>query len=154
MNNNGSAVVVVLLFLGVVSMIGAGLILQNKLDVQFNSAIKNVDSMQSLADAGAAKSFQNLPKTMPKSFSGDPVVVGDVTTVSISGVGKYKYRGIFVGPGSAIASCGTGNEASEGSGYGEKISAYYWIAQGSGQTAGGGDTAATVEIACHRCTKE
>jgi hypothetical protein len=62
-NNNGSAMVLVVMILGVVSLIGVGLMSMSRLDIKFSAAIRNYDKMFNLADGANALAVKDL-KTM------------------------------------------------------------------------------------------
>jgi len=59
-DNRGSAVAIVMMILGVVSLIGVALLTQSNLDVQFTSSLKSYDRMFGLADGASAIAYQDL----------------------------------------------------------------------------------------------
>jgi hypothetical protein len=154
-NQRGSAIIVVLLFLGVVSLIGSGLLLQSKLDNRFTTAVKNSDRMLGLGESAASKSFLNLPPRKSVSYSGDPVRVEDPNAKEeeVPGIGTYDYRAVLVDR--ALAGECPGYEIATGESYqGTTVSTYYWIAIGAGQTVGGIDAQTIVNMGCVHCSKD
>lgn len=75
-SEKGSAVVIVLIFLGIVSMIGVGLLLQSQLDMQFTAAVTGSDHRLDLSEMGLSYMFP-LPPSMDRVSvtTGQPVVV-------------------------------------------------------------------------------
>ena len=59
-NNNGSAMFLVVMILGVVSLIGVGLMSMSRLDIKFSAAIRNYDKMFNLADGANALAVKDL----------------------------------------------------------------------------------------------
>ncbi|MFC1835326.1 hypothetical protein ACFL2Q_11420 [Thermodesulfobacteriota bacterium] len=59
-NNRGSAVIIALLVLGILSLLGVALLTQAKLGAQLTSSIKSYDKMLNLADGGATIAFDYL----------------------------------------------------------------------------------------------
>lgn len=75
-NEKGSAVVLVLIFLGIVSIIGVGLLLQSQLDLQFTAAVTGSDHRLDMSEGGVSYMFP-LPPNM------DQVSVGAGQTVVV-----------------------------------------------------------------------
>ncbi len=72
-NNQGYAVVIVLLFLGVISLLGVGLMQMSRLDLQFTGAIKNYNKLFNLADGACGIAFNDLKNSNvpdPPSYTG------------------------------------------------------------------------------------
>jgi len=53
-SQKGSAILIVLMVLGVIGMMGVALMIQSRLDLQFSSSVRNYDRMFSAADGAAA----------------------------------------------------------------------------------------------------
>lgn len=146
-NEKGSAVVVVLLFLGIVSMIGAGLMLQSRLDVQFTSAVKGVDTQGSIADNAASIAFKKIPFSVPSSGASVVATDSGVSRQQIQKVGSYSWRVIYVDRApSTPYTAGFEMAAGGGGSYGGNYYAAYWVAEGTGRTAGSGDAEARVQM--------
>ena len=129
-NDRGSAVAIVLMFLGVLSLVGAGLMLQTKLDVMFTRATEGSTSMTGLADGAANKAVMTMPSSPSANIGEDPVVSGTGTEQEVQRAGYYQLRQIFVAkaPSGAL----DGFEIS-GSGYGGGgYYPAYWLAEGYG----------------------
>ena len=93
----GAAVAIVLMFLGVLSLVGAGLILQTRLDVQFTRASESASSMIALADGASSKAVKNMPANPPMEASGADPIASEVTeTKVVQGSGQYQYRHVYV----------------------------------------------------------
>jgi hypothetical protein len=150
-NETGSAIMVVLLFMAVVSMLGVGLLLQTKLDVRFTSSVQGMEKIASLADAGSTTSFKTLPSSVPATQGSNPVVyvplgstTGGITSVQVPTSGTYSYYAIYVGgaPNQLIPGYGV-----ESTGYGGgSFYAAYWIGEGLGQQASDDKVQARVQI--------
>jgi hypothetical protein len=59
-NDRGYAVVLVLLFLGVISLLGVGLLQMSRLDFKFTGAVKNYNKLFNLADGSCGMAFNDL----------------------------------------------------------------------------------------------
>ncbi len=163
-NEKGSAVVIVLLFLGIVSVVGAGLMLQSKVDRQFTSAVKSVDSLRDVAATAAGTSFRRLRNviSVPVSATADPVVYtftdddyGDASDSAgwvegeIEG-SKLYYRLVFMDKGTSTGATTAGDDVAYGGGGTYGASTRYevlWNAEGRGRNRGTGDTEARIQIA-------
>ncbi len=129
-NEKGSAVAIVLMFLGVLSLVGAGLMLQTRLDVMFTRAVESSTSMVGLADGAANKAVKNMPSTPPANIGADPVVGSTGTEQEVQRAGHYQLRQIFVAkaPSGAL----DGFEISAGGYGGGGYYPAYWLAEGYG----------------------
>ncbi|MDQ7784214.1 MAG: hypothetical protein RDU20_15120 [Desulfomonilaceae bacterium] len=151
-NDKGSAVAIVLMFLGVLSLVGAGLMLQTKLDVMFTRATESSTSMIGLADGAANKAVMTMPSSPPASIGTDPVVTGTADEQEVQRMGHYQRRQIFVGkaPSGAL----DGFEIS-GSGYGGGgYYPAYWLAEGFGWKFAHPDKKKMVQIPILKAHKE
>ena len=130
-NERGSAVAIVLMFLGVLSLIGAGLMLQTRMDVQFTRASESSSSMISMADGAANKAIKNMPANPPLAAGGaDPIISDTADEQEVRKSGHYQYRHVYVAkaPSGAIK----GFEASGGGYGGGGYYPAYWISEGYG----------------------
>jgi hypothetical protein len=152
---NGSAVAMVLLFLGVVSIIGAGLMLQSKMDVQFTSAIQGADLTLNVGDAASGKAFRNLPDKPPMAETYKQPIVADSgpkssdlpSSYTVQGGGTFSWRTVSMGPAPAMT--GGGYEMGQG-GYSEGFFAWYWTAEGNGRTSSMLDSETRVQTAARK----
>lgn len=148
-NENGSAVVIVLLFLGIVSVVGAGLMLQSSVDRQFTSAVKSVDSLRDVASMAAGKSYWALKDVLspPVTDSTDPYVHDTEEYAVDPDNNPYSWRLIYVDKGEGSVpgyEAGTGGGGTYGAG-----TAYstLWTAEGMGKNYSRGDAGSRVQIA-------
>lgn len=74
-NEKGSAIALVLLVLAVVSLVGAGLLLQSRFDTKFTQAQKNYDRSFGMADSAASYAFPEIMAKDTVQFKGGPTVV-------------------------------------------------------------------------------
>lgn len=74
-NENGSAVIIVLIFLGIISMIGVGLLLQSQLDLQFASALTGTDHRLDLSETGLSYMFPLPPNMDGQQITSAPRIV-------------------------------------------------------------------------------
>ncbi|MFH1116361.1 MAG: hypothetical protein V1792_20805 [Pseudomonadota bacterium] len=164
-NDKGSAVVIVLLFLGIVSVVGAGLMLQSSVDRQFTTAVKSVDSLRDVAATAAGTSFRRLRNviSVPVSATTDPVVytftADDYGAADDNGDGwvegeldgsKFFYRLVFMDKGSSTGATTAGDDVAFGGGgtYGASTRfEVLWNAEGRGRNRGTGDTESRVQMA-------
>jgi hypothetical protein len=154
-NETGSAVVIVLLFLGIVSVVGAGLMLQTKLDNQFTVAVKSVDSLRDVASTAAGVAFRNIPEFVPDPPEGttdltDPIVAASgEDTVERN---KYKWRVVFMGIGPSTSKAMAGEEIGAGSygTYGTSGYLAFWSADGRGTNVATEDSTSRVQIAIQK----
>jgi hypothetical protein len=145
---NGSAVVMVLLILGVLSLLGAGLMVQTRYDVRFNRAQGSYDKMINLADGAAKVSLYGVSYEAPPAYSGEgaqvpinPTEAGTWNTTQES-IGKWQSQAWFLGAtlnpqDMAGWEIGTGY-------YGQ-----FWVAQGAGNRSdlGKENALSTVQVA-------
>jgi hypothetical protein len=73
-NEKGSAIALVLLVLGVVSLVGAGLLLQTRFDTKFTQAQKNYDRSFGMADSAASYAFPEILAKDTVTYKGGPTV--------------------------------------------------------------------------------
>jgi hypothetical protein len=152
-NERGSAVAIVLMFLGVLSLVGAGLILQTRLDVQFTRASESASSMIALADGASSKAVKNMPANPPMEASGADPIASEVTdTKVVQGSGQYQYRHVYVAkaPSGAIK----GFEVSGGGYGGGGYYPAYWLTEGYGWQLSRPDKKKQVRIPTLQAHKE
>jgi len=143
-NQQGSAVVIVLLFLGVVSMIGAGLILQSQMDVQFTSALQGSDMTMNMADAGSVTALRNMPEEVPMAKGYDnPIVVTAIAVPVLQYSASFTYRTVFMGPAPQMAGAGQGELGLGGYEGGSKP--YYWTCEGMAKPSNKGSAGASAD---------
>jgi len=165
-NERGSAIIIVLLFLGVMGMVGAGLLLQTQMDTQCTSAAHWSDSRLGLSDMGASTQFQSMPKNPDTStYSGNPMVGSKCTDcpkaekrtgVTAAGnyqgaIGSYDYRSILIGDAPQAECPGFGGLTTITGGKYTGQVPFYWVAEGTGKAMRGGNPESTVDIACTKC---
>jgi len=153
-NQKGSAVIMVLLFLGVMSMIGAGLLLQTQMDTQFTSAIHWSDSRTGLGDMGASTQFRSLPKNPDTTaYSGNPTVGSKCTNCpqKVERSGTYDYRSVLIGDAPNSECPGFGGITTITGGKYTGQAPFYWVAEGSGKAMRGGNPESTVQVGCVKC---
>jgi len=168
-NERGSAIIIVLLFLGVMGMVGAGLLLQTQMDTQFTSALHWSDSRGVLGDMGASTQFRTIPKTgkidlmkYGEGGAANPMVVTTCTDCpkaekrsgsdSYRGAsGTYDYRSILISDAPKAECPGFDIRQPFRGDYSGVISPFYWVAEGSGKAVRGGNPESTVNIACTKC---
>jgi hypothetical protein len=129
-SQNGSAVVMVLLILGVITLLGAGLMVQTRYDVKFNRAQGSYDKMLNLADGAAKVSLFGVTYQTPGAYSGegalvpiDPAGAGTWNTQETVGTWQSQawYLGATLNPQDTAGwEIGTGYYAQ------------FWVAQGAG----------------------
>jgi len=118
------------MFLGVLSLVGAGLMLQTKLDVMFTRATESSTSMIGLADGAANKAVMTMPATPPQNIGTEPVVSGTGDAQEVQRAGYYQFDQVFMAkaPSGAL----DGFEISGGGYGGGGYYAAYWLAEGYG----------------------
>lgn len=81
----GMAVALVLLILAVVSLLGAGLMVQSIMNTRFSSAQKNYDKMFNLADGGATYGYNKIQLMTVASYDTEVIQypVGNNTLVTV-----------------------------------------------------------------------
>ena len=165
-NERGSAIVMVLIFLGIMGMVGAGLLLQTQTDTQFTSAVHWSDSRAGLSDMGASTQYINMPKNPDTAtYSGNPMVASKCTdcpkaekrtgitgTDNYSGAsGTYDYRSVLISDAPQAECPGFGGMTTITGGKYTGQVPFYWVAEGTGKAMRGGNPEATVDIACTKC---
>jgi hypothetical protein len=78
-NEKGSAIALVLLVLGVVSLVGAGFLVQTRFDTKFAQAQKSYDRSFGLADSAASYAFPEIMARDSVAFKGGPTVIWSQT---------------------------------------------------------------------------
>lgn len=148
----GSAIAMVLMILAVLSMMGAGLMLQTQYDLGFTSSLDNSDRIAGLADGAAAKAVKSIPRNPPVTQGTDPIVAVDPVQGQLTGFGNYQYSLIYVSK--APAGSLSGYEVS-GGGYGSgRFYPTYWLAEGTGWKAGRPETRKEVQMPVVYVTRE
>ncbi len=154
----GSAVVMVLLILGILSLLGAGLMVQTRYDVRFNRAQGSYAKMLNLADGAAKVSLYGISFQTPGAYAGegalvaiDPETPGEWKTTTTTGrelIGLWRSQAWFLGA-SRNPQDMAGWEI--GTGYYGQL----WVAQGAGNRGDLGTENAqeTVQVAGVRFTK-
>lgn len=147
-NEKGSAIAIVLLVLAVVSIVGAGLLLQSRYDEKITQAQKNYDRTFGLADGAASYAFPEILARDSVLYKGGPTVVwthylgsrlpltdpNNVVTVAIQGstgevvVGKATARIIIEGYNTDPQEM-PGWELGTAEGY----HVQFWVAEGTGK---------------------
>jgi hypothetical protein len=126
-NSNGSAMTLVLLILGAVSLIGVGMMTLSRVNTQFTGAIINYDKMFNLADGASVMAFSDLKiRRREDSFLGTTAAgmrIDNIFQESVQRVGDYSASLILWGYSSKYV---PGNAAGEY--YPE-----YWTGEGRGQ---------------------
>jgi len=130
MNNRGSAIAIVLLVLALVTLLGVGLILQSRMDLQLTASLKSFDKMFGLADGGSSVGFNDLyTRNREAAISS---VTGtwtyDVVPLRTEGtLGQYKAQVMLTGYSTSPADIA-----------GFDIGSYYpeyWLGRGEGSRA-------------------
>jgi hypothetical protein len=151
-SERGAAIVLVLLILGILTLLGAGLMVQTRYDVKFNRAQGSYDKMLNLADGAAKVSLFGISYQVPGAYSGegvqvpiDPETAGDWKTQGTVGTWQSQawYMGATLHPQDMAGwEIGTGY-------YGQ-----LWVGQGAGTKVGadfkglGADSAlSTIQVA-------
>ncbi|MDQ7785234.1 MAG: hypothetical protein RDU20_20275 [Desulfomonilaceae bacterium] len=167
-NDKGSAVVIVLLFLGIVSVVGAALMLQSSVDRQFTSAVKSVDSLRDVASTAAGTSFRKLRDviSVPVAPNLDPYVLepekygegdkdpdGDGWVQGEVSESTFFYRLVFMDKGTTTGATTAGSDLGFGGGGTYGAGTQYealWNAEGRGRNRGTGDSESRVQIAVRK----
>lgn len=151
-NDKGSAVAIVLLFLGVLSLVGAGLMLQTKLDVMFTRATESSTSMVGLADGAANKAVVNMPASPPSGYRGKPEPIPPADEKEVQRAGHYQFDQIFMAKAPAAAL--DGFEISGGGYGGGGYYPAYWLSEGFGWKYSHPDKKKMVHIPVLKAHKE
>ncbi|MBI5572125.1 MAG: hypothetical protein HY914_19435 [Desulfomonile tiedjei] len=101
----GSALAVVLLILGVLGLLGAGLMVQTRYDTKVVSAQGAYDKMLNLADGAAKYSLFAVRWLGEPMFAGRPALVGDsgkpagkVDSQTVTNMGDWTSLAWYLGP--------------------------------------------------------
>ena len=149
----GSAVVMVLLILGILSLLAAGLMVQTRYDVRFNRAQGSYDKMINLADGAAKVSLYGVSYQTPGAYTGEaalvsiePDVAGEWKKQDL--VGKWRSQAWYLG-----ASWNPQDMA--GWEIGTGFHAQFWVAQGAGirSDLGQENALSTIQVAGIKFTK-
>ena len=136
-NEKGSAVALVMMVLGIVSLLGVAMLSQSHMDMQLTSSMRSYDKMSSVADGAAAIAFHDLQtRNLNLAYSGDvkssfvkdnsnpPTDLNNKTLSDASG-GKEKFS-------SQVLLAGYSDTPEDAAGW--EVSRYYpefWIGQGT-----------------------
>ena len=147
-NERGMAVAMVLLVLAVVSLVGAGLMVQSIMNTRFSSAQKNYDKMFNLAEGGAMYAFNKIQILEVASYDTEAIVyaVGNNSQIT---VGQWNasviMRGYSINPQDS-----PGWELGAESGYHLE----FWNAEGLGSRSAAGALAqSAVDIAVNKIAR-
>ena len=144
MNNRGSAIAIVLLVLGLVSLLGVALIMQSRMDLQLTASLRSFDMMFGLADGGSSVCFNDLYTRNREAVIGSTTAtwtydVVPTQTVEVSRtstydsqthktvLGQYKAQVMF-----------TGYSTNPADAAGWDVNSYfpeYWLGRGEGSRA-------------------
>jgi hypothetical protein len=131
-NERGSAVVLVLLVLGVITLLAAGLMVQTRYDSKFNRAQGSHDKMVNLADGAARVALFGVTYETPGAYSGEAAMVkiepGPASTdpwkTQVT-IGAWQSKAWYLG-------ATTNPQDMAGWEIGTGYYAQYWVAQGTG----------------------
>lgn len=145
---SGIAVALVLLILALVTLVGAGLMAQSRMDSKYNAALRTYDKMFNLADGGAARSYGQIQVTETVGFTGESVYA-DIENATVLTVGKWEARVAIKGY-STDPQDSPGWELGTGSGF----HIQFWIGEGDGSRAVAGTLPeATINVAAIKMAK-
>jgi PilX N-terminal len=139
LNERGSAIAIVMLLLAVVSLLGAGLMVQSRLDGRITLAEKIHDKKFNLADGAVDLAFSALKYVDSGEFSGKPMAYEEWGTNAELKLGMPSWddsRGSWTAR-NLLRDYSTDPQAVAGweLGAGEGYHAEYWISQGIGTNA-------------------
>lgn len=141
-NEKGAAIALVLLILGVVSLILAGVVVQRQFDTRLNMAQSNRSKMFNLADGAASMAFTQVGLKESIEYSGGQTT-DQVGTGKESAVGSWDAKTVFKGYDTDPQLL-AGYELGTAEGY----HVQFWVAEGtSGRDAAGELPEAAVSIA-------
>ncbi len=148
-NQRGSAIVIVLLVIGIISIAGVGLLIQSRLDTKFTSSLRSYDKVFNLADGGAYLAASDLANVetgaIGVSGGGSTKTVYDIEE---QGIGKLTatvaIRGYNTDPMDV-----PGWEIGAADGFHTQ----HWVATGTGGTDSGAGAQAVVQIAKIRISR-
>ena len=134
-NERGAAIAIVLLILGVVSLVAAGLLVQRRFDNYFNVAQANYERMFNLADGAASLAFTQVGVKESVQFSG-----GQGTELVFSSKKETGFDETHAGTWeSRVTLKGYETDPRLLSGWelgtAEGYHVQFWMAQGTGNTA-------------------
>ncbi len=125
-NNHGSAVAIVMMFLAVISLLGVGLLVQSKLDLQVTSSIKSYEKMFGLGDGAATIAYNNIKKQDSlMTYDGSVQSQYVVQNHEEKGAGKFD---------SIVKLCGVDTDPQSIPGW--EVGSYFnelWLAEGQGK---------------------
>ena len=144
---SGSAMVLVLLVLGVVTLLAAGLMVQTRFDSKFNRAQGSYGKMINLADGAARIALFGVTYQTPGAYSGEATSVV-IDSQTKSNLGDWKSQAWFLGST-------TNPIEMAGWEIGTGFYLQYWVAQGTGNRGnlGNENALSTVQVAGIRYTK-
>ncbi|HMK37166.1 MAG TPA: hypothetical protein VK463_18985 [Desulfomonilaceae bacterium] len=126
-NQNGSALVLVLGVLLIVSLIGVGLLHQSRLDTKFTRAMGASEHAFGLADGGISVAHNKLPNTLEsQTYDGSVLFLNFVNLADSAVVGGYAASGFLKGARTSRMK-------------GDDLGTYYdqlWLIQGEGRSGG------------------
>lgn len=158
-NERGAALALVVLILGIVSLIVAGIVVQRQFDARFGAAQTNYNRMFNLADGAAAIAFTHVGLKESVEYTEGQIVSEKVQEGTTSQVGGWSARTMFKGYETDYLDCGEGYEIGTG---GEGFYRQFWIAEGTSTRTGGWRAAGDVDpmadsvvfIAARKCTRK
>jgi len=144
MNNRGSAIAIVLLVLALVTLLGVGLILQSRMDLQLTASLKSYDMMFGLADGGSSVGFNHLLKYNPRATPGSisatwTQIVVPATTLDAEYDSTYdsrKHRIVLGQYKAEVKLTGWSTDPRDSAGF--DVASYYpeyWLGRGEGSRA-------------------
>jgi hypothetical protein len=158
-NERGVALALVVLILGIVSLIVAGVVVQRQFDARFGAAQTNYNRMFNLADGAAALAFSYVGLKESVEYTEGQTITETVQQGTTSQVGGWSAQTMFKGYETDYQDCGEGYEIGSG---GEGFYRQFWIAQGTSNRTGSWVAAGDVDpmadsvvyIAARKCTRK
>lgn len=154
--DQGTAVVMVLLILAVLSLLGAGLMVQTRYDSKFNRAQGSHDKMVNMADGAARVALFGVTYETPGAYLGEAALVKidpgpastDAWNTGQERIGLWQSRAWYLG-------ATTNPQDMAGWEVGTGYYAQYWVAQGTGNKSQLGKDSAlsTIQVAGIKFTK-
>jgi hypothetical protein len=152
-NEKGSAIVIVLLVVGIISVAGVGLLIQSKFDTRFTSSLRSYDKVFNLADGGSYLASEAVAyvETGPMGTSG-----GGISKMIYENTEDQKIedRGSWT---AAVCLRGYDTRPQEISGWelgvADGFHTQHWVATGTGGKDGGDGAQAVVQIATLRINR-
>ncbi len=143
-SERGSAIAIVLLILGVVSLVGAGLLLQSSFDTKVTQAQKNYDRTFGLADSAASLAYPEILAKDTVAYKGVATTIWSQTidvkpyiegaSTNDASFGRALAQAILEGYDTDPSQL-HGWELGTGEGY----HVQFWIALGTGSRKGSGE---------------